>query len=78
MLEQYKLSVFKQGMDSYEILNLKKKKKERKDFVFPWNGIIKHKKKKGRFQNSFDFIFRMSEIRIFKSIERKQIEERID
>lgn len=46
MLEQYKLSVFKQGMDSYEILNLKKKKKERKDFVFPWNGIIKHKKKK--------------------------------
>lgn len=33
---------------------------------------------KGRFQKSFDFIFRMKEIRIFKSVEGKQIEERIN
>lgn len=79
MLEQYKLSVFKQGMDSYEILNLKKKKrKKEKTSYFHEMELSNIKKKKGRFQNSFDFIFRMSEIRIFKSIERKQIEERID
>lgn len=38
---------------------------------------------KGRFQKSFDFIFRMKEIRIFKReirifVEGKQIEEWID
>lgn len=39
MLEQYKLSVFKQGMDSYEILNLKKKKerKKRLRISMKWN-----------------------------------------
>lgn len=63
-------------MDSYEILNLKKKKK--KTSYFHEMELSNLFLEKGRFQKSFDFIFRMKEIRIFKSVEGKQIEERID
>lgn len=62
-------------MDSYEILNLKKKKKTSYFHEMELSNLFLEK---GCFQKSFDFIFRMKEIRIFKSVEGKQIEERID
>lgn len=76
MLEQYKLLYL--NREWVLILRDFKFEKKKTSCFHEMELLNLFKKRKGRFQNSFDFIFRMNEIEIFKSIEREQIEEWID
>lgn len=73
MLEQYKLLYL--NREWVLILRDFKFEKKKTSCFHEMELLNLFKKRKGRFQNSFDFIFRMNEIGIFKSIEREQIEE---